>query len=67
MWRLCLFGFEKYYFRFLINPANNCDTVELIISIDGLSLFKSASTLLRPILAKVNLDNPGMVAHFCSK
>ena len=68
MWRgLCLFGFEKYYFNFLSNPANNCDILELIINTDGLPLFKSASTQLWPILAKVNLGKPSVVALFCGK
>ena len=54
-------------FNYLSNPANNFDIVELVINIDGLPLFKSASTQLWPILAKVDLGKPGVVTLFCGK
>ena len=60
-------GLRSIISSFLSNPANNCDIVELIINIDGLPLFKSASTQLWPILAKVNLGKLGVVALFCGK
>ena len=53
--------------NYLSNPANNFHIVELVINIDGLPLFKSASTKLWPILPKVDLDKPGVVALFCGK
>ena len=60
-------GLRSVISNFLSNPANNCDILELIINTDGLPLFKSASTQLWPILAKVNLGKPSVVALFCGK
>ena len=60
-------GLRSIISNFLSNPANNCDIVELIININGLPLSKSARTQLWPILAKVNLGKPGVVALFCGK
>ena len=53
--------------NYLSNPENNFDIVELVINFDGLSLFKSASTQLWPILTKVGLGKPGSAALFCAK
>ena len=53
--------------NFLSNLANTSDIVELIINIDGLPLFKSASTQLWAILGKMNLCKPGVIAFFCGK
>ena len=60
-------GLRSVTSNFLSNPANNCDILQLIINIDGLPLFKSASTQLWSILAKVNLGKPSVVALFCGK
>ena len=60
-------GLRSIISNFLSNPPNSCDIVELLINIDGLPLFKPASTQLWPILAKVNLGKPGVVAPFCGK
>ena len=60
-------GLRSAISNFSSNPANNCDIFELIINIDGLLLFKSASTQLWPILAKMNLGKPSVVAPFCGK
>ena len=60
-------GLRSILSNYLLNLANNFDIVELVINIDGLPLFKSASTQLWPILAKVDLGKPGVVALFCSK
>ena len=68
MWRrLCLFGFEKHYFQLLVEPSKQLWYRRVSINIDGLPLFKSARTQLWPILAKVDLGKPGVVALFCSK
>ena len=37
-------GLRSIISYFLLNPAKNCDIVELIINIDGLPLFKLAGT-----------------------
>ena len=62
-------GLRNIISNYLSNPANNFDIVELVVNIDGLPLFKSASTQLWPILAKVQVDlgKPGVVALFCGK
>ena len=39
-------GLRSVISNFLSNPANSCDIFELIVNIDGLPLFKSASTQL---------------------
>ena len=57
-------GLRSIISNYLSNLANNCAIVELVINIDGLPLFKSASTHLWAILAKVNLSKPGVVALF---
>ena len=53
--------------NFLSKPANSCDIVELIINIDSLPLFKLARTQLWPILVKVDLGKPDVVALFRGK
>ena len=60
-------GLRSIISNYMSNRANNFDIVELIINIDGLPLFKSASIQLWPILAKMDLGKPGMVALFCGK
>ena len=39
-------GLRSIISNYLSNPANNFDIIELVINIDGLPLFKSASTQL---------------------
>ena len=60
-------GLISIIFNYLSNPENNFDIVELVINIDGLPFFNSASTQLWPILTKVDLGKPGVAALFCAK
>ena len=45
----------------------NKDTIELLINVDGVPLFKSTNTQFWPILCKFHTFEPFVVALFCGK
>lgn len=66
----CYVGLSKALKSMMRNQHLPCDKLEIQINIDGLQLFKSASTTLWPILCSVKnstCKDPFVVALFCGR
>ena len=64
------FGIESAITQVLENQkefAVGHDSVELIVNIDGVPLFKSSNTQLWPILCKFSTFDPTLVALYCGE